>query len=123
MEGELTELIRSREDAKTRSRSALEGTVSLDMEDVLRRQRFINVLYQRMAAKQDEIRRFQTEVDKVSGDYREARRRLKAVQKVRERRKREFDYQAARAECKELDEVGQVYHQRRAAEIRSSGGE
>ncbi len=114
LERELRELLVAREDAKKKCRDPLGATADLDIEDVIRRQRYINVLLQRVGMKQEEIRKHHPELVKARTELREARRRRKTVEKLRDRKKDEFDLDEARRELRELDDVGQIYHGHRA---------
>jgi flagellar FliJ protein len=110
LERELREIAREREDARARCRRPLEEGAALDLEEILRRQRYLNVLQGRMASRHQEILRLRPALEEARTALREARRRRKVVEEIRDRRKREFELEETRREVRELDEIGQVYH-------------
>ena len=109
MERELVEIVQTREETKSQCRSSSSGVTTLDMDEFLARQRYLNVLYKSLLAKREEINRFQPELEQAKVFLREAQKKRKTVEKLKERRQREFDLKEARNEIKELDEIGQVY--------------
>ena len=114
LEGELMALVEKREQTKALARrdytkQSADGTNVLDVKEMLRQQRYLNVLQVKMVAKQGEILQYQPTLEATKAVLREACRRRKIVDKIKERRRHEWDLQEARAEQRELDEIGQVY--------------
>ena len=105
-EAEIEAWARRREEAKARCRAMSEGTIDLDA--FLRARRFINVLFQRLEEKRAELARMRPVLEEARSRYRSAAVRRQAIERIRERRWREFLREEDRREGRELDEVGQV---------------
>src|SRR6185503_6145994 len=81
-EAEIEDLGRRREEAKALSRERQTGAV--DIEEVLGVRRFLNVLYQRIAEKREELDRCRRGLEESRAAHRRAAVRLRIVEKLRE---------------------------------------
>ncbi|MBI4584287.1 MAG: flagellar export protein FliJ [Planctomycetes bacterium] len=110
-EGELMELTCIREQVKDRCRAASAGVLAIEVEEMLRQRRYINVLYQQMVAKREEVARLRKAFEEVRAVFRQARIKRRAVEKLKDRRRREFLMEETRREARDLDEIGEIYFQ------------
>ena len=113
-EDEIAGLVRRREEAKDRLRSATGG--ALDIEELLRSRRFINILFGRIEEKRVELVSLRPALEEARSAHRQAATRRRALEKVRERAWKEFVREEERKERRDLDEVGQVQFLRARAE-------
>ncbi len=120
-EAEIENLSRRREEAKALSRERQSG--SLDVEELLRVRRFLNVLYQRMAERREELQAMRRGLEESRSAHRRAAVRLRIVEKLRERRWREFLREEERRERRDLDEIGQTSFIRARSAARPAGRE
>ena len=81
----------------------------VDVQELLRQRRYINVLYQRIVSKGQDLTRIGKEVERAKKSLGEARVRKRIVERLKERKKQEFLREEDRREARELDELGQVY--------------
>jgi len=107
----LDELVLLREEAKQTNRGPVDGVSRLDVESLLVQRRYINHLYQRIVEKGEELRKLAVSVSDARKELARARTQRRVVEKLKERRKREFDEEQDRKEARELDEMAQVYRQ------------
>jgi flagellar protein FliJ len=108
---EAAELVRRREEVKARSRERQEG--SIDIEELLRTRHSLNVLFQRIEEKRAELAALRPSLDGARTAYRRAAARRRVVEKVRERRFRDFLREEERRERRDLDEAAQTAFLRR----------
>ena len=122
-ESELEEVVRHREEGKDRLRSASGGAI--DIEDVLRTRRFINVLFARIEERRREIALLRPSIEEARSAFRKASVRRRAIEKARERALREHRQEEDRRERRDLDELAGVRFLRRRteAEPAAAGGE
>ena len=113
-ENEIVQLSRRREEAKDRCRESPAG--SLDIEEALRSRRYINVLFQQIAGKKAELAGLRKPLDQGRSAYRKSTMRRRVLEKLREKRWREFQREEERRERRDLDEIGQVGFLRARAE-------
>ena len=114
LERELLQIVERREQAKAIARrdyteQSAGGTSVLDVKELLRQQRYMNVLQGKLGAKQGEILQYRSTLEGAKAAFREACRRRKIVEKIKERRRREWSFRQERDEQRELDELGQLY--------------
>lgn len=121
IEGEIAEIARRREEAKARCLETPGGT--LDIEELLRARRFINVLFGQIEEKRAELGRLRPAVEEARGAYRKAAVRRKAIERLREKRKAEFLREEDRREARALDEVGGSRFLRDRVAAAGEGGE
>jgi flagellar FliJ protein len=119
-EAEIEEISRRREEAKARCRELLPGRI--EIEDLLRARRFLNVLFQRLSEKRVELQALRPALDEARAAYRKAAARRRVVEKVRERKWREYLREEDRRERRELDEAGQNLFWKARAESREPAG-
>ena len=114
LERELLQLVERREQAKAiacrdYTEQSAGGTSVLDVKELLRQQRYMNLLQGKLSAKQGEILQYRSTLEGAKAAFREACRRRKIVEKIKERRRREWSFRQERDEQRELDELGQLY--------------
>lgn len=80
--------------------------VQLQPSMLLLHSRYQGQLAMRISAVQAELVRLQVEQEQAMAQYVEARRRRELLEKLMDRRRREWERELARLEQKELDEVG-----------------
>src|SRR5512138_2427366 len=83
-EAEAAELVRRRDEAKERCRETMTGQI--DIEQLLASRRFINVLFQRISEKRQELAGLRPGLDEARAAHRAASVRRRALEKIRERR-------------------------------------
>ena len=110
-EGFFKQLVRQREAAKQSDRGNGKVSREFDVQDLLGRRRHINVLYQRIAAKGEQLTQIGHDLESARKTFGQARVRRRVVEKIKERKKREFLQEEGRRESRELDEIGQNYSQ------------
>ena len=110
----LRDMVELREEAKSDvrggdDREGDDDVRQVDVQELLRQRRYINVLYQRIVSKGQDLTRIGKEVERAKKSLGEARVRKRIVERLKERKKQEFLREEDRREARELDELGQVY--------------
>ena len=107
----LRSMVDLREEAKRDSRGSDPEVREIDVQELLRQRRYINILYQRILTKGQELTKVGQEVERAKKSLGKARVRKRIVERLRERKKQEFLREESRREARELDELGQAYNQ------------
>jgi flagellar export protein FliJ len=104
--GQIVENLRAMEDARSGMRAAKEREV--DMGGVVAHRRYLNYLEARLVTLCEEESRLARQAEAKRLELLEAAKKKKSLDKLLERQKAEYDYEAAREERKFFDEVGSV---------------